>query len=80
VKDPKQPITRVKNGVICWGFMDYAEPIGAEGIDWIKGRHAADSEDAQAMLAAWKLARSSQAMDLQVADDLYVRGKMTETA
>ena len=44
------------------GYRHNVPPSAIEGIDWIRGWHYAESEDAQAMLAAWKL-RGSIASD-----------------
>ena len=55
-------------------------PSAIEGIDWIRGWHATDSEDAQAMLAAWKLRRSSRSIELNIADKLYIEAKMSKEA
>ena len=62
------------------GLRHNVPPSAVEGIDWIRGWHAVDSQDAQAMLAAWKLSRSARAMDLHVADGLFIRGKMSQEA
>lgn len=76
----EERITCVKNGVVTLGLRLHEEDIGIEGIDWIRGWHASDSEDAQAMLAAWKLRGSTRAMDLSVADRLYIEAKMSQVA
>lgn len=62
------------------GLRHNVPSSAVEGIDWIRGWHAVDSQDAQAMLAAWKLSRSARAMDLHVADGLFMQGKMSQEA
>jgi hypothetical protein len=70
-------VTCVRNGVITRGIVGDDEQLGEEGIDWIRGWHYAESEDAQAMLAAWKLRGSSRAMELHVASEMFKQGKMS---
>jgi hypothetical protein len=73
-------VTRIKNGVILRGIRHgAARDEGAEGIDWINGWHGDDSQDAQAMLAAWKL-RGPKAIGLEEAHGLYMRGQMSREA
>lgn len=62
------------------GYEHNVPPSAVEGIDWIRGWHYAESEDAQAMLAAWKLRGSSRVMDLNIADELFKTGVMSREA
>ncbi|OHD23747.1 MAG: hypothetical protein A2Y38_23535 [Spirochaetes bacterium GWB1_59_5] len=50
-----------------------------EGVTWIRGWHEDASTEAQALLAAWKL-RPPRAMDLRVAEDMFLKQEISYDA